>query len=58
LNVSTGLLVTAQRASAAEVSVSSFLCPTSVLIHEVGILILIRILFATQPWKPNSEKLC
>ena len=34
-----------------------FSSPTPVLIQEVGILILIRILFATQIWNPNPEKI-
>jgi len=34
-----------------------FSSPTSVLIQEVEILILIRILFATQIWNPNPEKI-
>jgi len=34
---------------------SDFFCPTPVLIQEEGILI--RILFATQLWNPNPEKM-
>jgi len=38
-------------------SESSFFSPTPVLIQEVGMLILVRFLFATQLWNPNPEKI-
>jgi len=42
----------------AEMSESSILSPTSVLIQEVGILILVRILFVTQPQIQIPKKSC
>jgi len=38
-------------------SESSFFSPTPVLIQKVGTLILVRILFATQLWNTNPEKI-
>jgi len=41
---------------ARDVRTQVFSSPTPLLIQEVGILFLIRILFATQIWNPNPEK--